>query len=195
MRLTFVLAFLLASFGASIGSVLAADTHIHASVTFKKALSASVGNDMDFGIITYELNHGGTVTLGTNGAVQLENGSNGLSLSGGAPHAADVTLSGDDQSTVEVSCETTGTLKNGNSDSLALKNIEIAIETGLAPGNGLACSGLNVTTASIDLGSTPSPKIYLGGAVDVANNAIQNGGAYSTVQAGADPITIRVVYQ
>lgn len=84
MRLTFVLAFLLASFGASIGSVLAADTHIHASVTFKKALSASVGNDMDFGIITYELNHGGTVTLGTNGAVQLENGSNGLSLSGGA---------------------------------------------------------------------------------------------------------------
>jgi len=150
---------------------------------------------MNFGDVDYDTIHSGAIELGTNGTVQLASGSAGINLNGGAPSAGDLTISGDGQSTIQISCESAGVLGASGGHALTLQNVEFAIDTGRTYGAGTSCSGLASPGASIDLASNTSPQIFFGGALDVSGNAISHSGNYSTTNAGGDPVTVRVVYQ
>jgi len=177
------------------GIAHAVDVTVGAAVNMRAVISATKGQDMNFGNIDYDPNHTGTIELGTNGALQLASGSSGISLNGGAPSAGDLTISGDGQSTIQISCENGGVLGAGGGHALPLQNVEFAVDTGRAYGAGTPCSGLASSSTTIDLASNIAPKILFGGALNVSGNAITYSGNYSTTNAGGDPVTVRVVYQ
>ena len=172
----------------------AIDTSIEASITTRLAVSAIKGNDMNFGLIEYDVAHSGDVLLGTDGSVQLSSAS-GLNISGGSATAADISFSGDTNSTIEISCETGGVLSASNGDTLTLSNVEFALDSGVSAGAGTACTGLGTASSTIDLSANPTPTMFFGATVNIASNAISTSSNFSTTQAGGDQVTIRVVYQ
>jgi len=177
-----------------IRALYAMDTDVDASVQMRAAITLSKTKDMDFGIIDYNPSHSGLIQLATNDTVTLS-GASGLVLGGGTPAAGDITIGGDGQSIVEISCETSGTLSDGTANNLNLQSIEYAIDTGVAFGAGTACAGLGTSPFLVDLVSNPAPRILLGGEIDVSGDAIAVSSLYSTTNAGGDPVTVQVVYQ
>jgi hypothetical protein len=173
----------------------AANIDVDASIQTRVAISLAVSKNMDFGTVDYEPVHTGTVQLATNDTVTLGGGSSGITVSGGSPAAAIVNLGGDGASIVEVSCEDGGLLTDGGANNLTLQNTEYSIDTGVAFGSGISCSGLGVSPTSIDLSANPTPKILLGGEIDVSGSAINVSAIYGTFNAGGNPMTVRVVYQ
>lgn len=173
----------------------ALDTNVGAAVKMRQVISATKGQDLNFGQVDYEPSHSGAIQLGTDGNIQLGSGTFGISLNGGTPTAGDITLSGDGQSTIEISCENNGVLTAGGANTLNLQNVEFAVDAGQAFGSGTQCAGLAAPAAAIDLASNNTPKILIGGALNVASNAITSSNTYSTTNAGGDPVTMRVVYQ
>lgn len=169
----------------------AIDVDIHASIITRKAISVSVKSEMNFGEVTFEESNSGLIQLGTNGAVSLAGG-NGLEL-GGAATAGKLAISGDSNSDVEISCENGGTLSDGGAGTLVLKNVEIAMNTGTGPGMAASCNGLGNTTLTHNLGGADD--LLIGGALDISQSQITTEGAHTTLAAGGDPVTIRVVYQ
>lgn len=173
----------------------ALDINVGAAVTMRQVISATKGQDLNFGQVGYEASHGGEIQLGTDGNIQLSGGTFGIDLNGGAPTAGDITLSGDGQSTIEISCENSGVLAAGGSNTLNLQNVELAVDSGQAFGSGTQCTGLASPITAIDLASNNAPTILIGGALNVASNAITSTNTYSTANAGGDPVIMRIVYQ
>ena len=176
-------------------SANAADIWIDGGIVTRAVVSATKGQDMDFGYVDYDPIHAGQIQLGTDGSVQLGGGASGVSLNGGTPTAGDITLSGDGQSTIQISCESSGVLGAGGVSTLNLQNVEFAIDTGQVYGSGTPCAGLSSSSATIDLASNNAPQIFFGGALDLSGNAITRSDHYSTANAGGDPVTVRIVYQ
>jgi len=173
----------------------AADVAVDAHIRFKSAIAAVTVSDMNFGDILYEASHTGSIELGTNGNVQINGGSIGLSADGGSSTAGEVAISGDAASIVEISCENSGVLASSSGDTLSLQNIELAVNAGQNFGSGIACAGLASSVQTIDFGATPTPTLLFGGSVNVASNAITQNTSFSTMNGGGDPVTVRVVYQ
>ena len=172
----------------------AADIDVDASIQTQAALSLTKNTDMDFGLVEFDAAHSGEIQLGTNGTVTLT-GASGLTLGTAATTAGDVDVSGDAASVIEISCDAGGTLTDGGSNTLTLSDVEIAIDTGAAAGSGTACAGLTTVSTTVDLSSTATPKILMGGTLDVGADAIDGTFTYDTAAAGGDPVTLRVVYQ
>lgn len=172
----------------------AADVDVDASIETQAAISLTKNTDMDFGLVEYDSVHSGSIQLGTNGTVTLS-GATGLTLGAASTTAGDVDVSGDGNSVVEISCETGGTLTDGGSNTLTLSATEIAIDTGAAAGSGTSCAGLASVATTVDLSVNATPKILMGGTLDVGADAIDGSFSYDTAAAGGDPVTLRVVYQ
>jgi len=172
----------------------AADIDVDASIQTQAALSLTKNTDMDFGLVEFDALHSGDIQLGTDGTVVLT-GATGLTLGAVATTAGDVDVSGDAASVVEISCETGGSLTDGGANTLTLSDVEIAIDTGAAAGAGTACAGLATASTTVDLAVTATPKILMGGTLDVTADAIDGSFTYDTAAVGGDPVTLRVVYQ
>ena len=170
------------------------DVDVDASIITKAAISLTKNTDMDFGDVEFATTHGGQIQLGTDGTVVLT-GATGLTLGAAATTAGDVDVSGDGASVVEISCETGGTLTDGGANTLTLSATEFTTGAGGAPGSGTACAGLGTTPGTVDLSVTATPKVLIGGTIDVTGNAIAVSATYDTAAAGGDPMTLRVVYQ
>ena len=177
------------------GVAHAIDVQVNASVNMKAVISATAGQDMNFGNVNFEPNHSGEIRLATNGSVQLGGGASGLTLDGGSPTAGDVTISGDGQSNIEISCESNGVLGSNGSGTLNLQDVQFSVDSGRSYGAATNCSGLSSPAAVLDLASNNAPKLFFGGALNVSGNAISASDQYSTANAGGDPVTVRVVYQ
>lgn len=176
--------------------VLALDQAIQATIETRAAVAITVVTDMDFGLVDYAATHSGTITLATNGTAALS-GATGLTLSG-SPTAGNITVSGDGASTVDISCETGGTLTDGvANNTLTLGATEIAIGAGTTFGAGTACAGLATPSLTNDFGTTATPTVRIGGSLNTTTNAIDGSATYATNAGGGadDPVTIRVVYQ
>lgn len=151
-------------------------------------------SDMSFGDVDYGATYSGTVQLGTNGSLTLT-GATGLSTNG-AGQAGSVTITSTGTGIVEIKCDPDGKMKNGNS-SLDIANTEITVDAGVSFGSGMPCQGIknpNPVVTTVDLAANPSPDIFLGGSVVIANGSL-NSGTYVTAVGGGKPITIRVVFQ
>lgn len=180
-------------FGAA-QNVMAADVDVDASIITRAAISLTKNTDMDFGAVDYDAAHGGSIQLGTDGTVILT-GATGLTLGAAGTTPGDVDVSGDGASTIEISCDTGGTLTDGGANTLTLSSVEFTTAAGGAPGTGTSCAGLGTTPGTVDLAVTATPTILMGGTLDVTGNAIAAAATYSTASAGGDPVTLRVVYQ
>lgn len=174
---------------------MAATEDVDATLNTRQALSLTKNNDMDFGDVDYEATHTGTIRLGTDGNVAL-NAATGLTIpTGSTGNAADIDVSGDNASTIEISCETGGTLADSSSNTLTLQATEVAIDTGVAFGSGSACAGVGTTSTTVDLSANNNPTILIGGEVDLSSNAIATTDTYTSTNAGGDPVTVSVTYQ
>ena len=173
----------------------AADVSIHASLKARLALSATAGNDMNFGTVNFDRAHNGRIQIGTDGRVSLGAGSAGLNVTGENTTPADVMISGDSQSTVSIACDASGRLSNGAGGALGLTNVEFSVDSGKSYGSATACRGLGEPSETLDLGANNTPKLYFGGAVDVQPNSFLQNADYSTANGGGDPIRVRLIYQ
>lgn len=172
-----------------------ADTvNVEATLEARASLSVTKNNDMSFGTINYDAEHAGIIQLATDGSVSLAEAS-GLSISGGTPSAGDVTVVGDNQSVVEISCEASGALSDGGAVTLPLRNSEFTLNTGTTFGDGTACTGLGAASSIHDFSQTPSAKILMGAEIEIAQNAITGPSVFSTSNGGGDPITLEIIYQ
>ena len=173
----------------------AATEDVDASLQTRAALSLTKNNDMDFGDIDFEATHTGTLRLATDGSAAL-NAATGLTIpASSSPAAGDVDVAGDNASTIEISCTTGGTLADASANTLTLQNTEFAIDTGVAFGSGTACAGVGTSPGTVDLSSNNTPKILIGGELDLSSNAIATSDTYSTTNAGGTAMTLSVVYQ
>ena len=173
----------------------AVDIQIGASIQLRAVISATKGQDMNFGSVRYENSHAGQVQLGSDGSVGLSGDSYGLSLDGGGATAGDLTLNGDSLSNIEVSCDSTAQLGSDGTSTLSLDNVQFSIDSGAAYGSGTPCAGINTASVAIDLGATPSPQLFFGAAVNFTSDSIDSSSLYSTSVGAGSPVTVRVVYQ
>ena len=150
---------------------------------------------MDFGLVDFGATHDGYVRLGTNGSITLSAGASGLDLDGTAA-AGEISVSGDDQSTVSISCNSSGSLSDGEGNTLSLMNVEYAIDSGVAFGDGIPCAGLGNSETSVNLAAIPNPNLLFGGELDLSDSAISESGAYDAAPVmGGTGVTVRIVYQ
>ena len=173
---------------------IAKQVTVDAAMQTRRAISLTKNFDMAFGDLDYEAIHSGQVQLGTDGTAALSVAAVGLTLAG-TPAAGDVDVSGNNTSTIEISCDAGGTLTDGGGNSLTLQNVEIAIDTGVAFGAGTACAGVGTVSTTVDLSLNNTPKILMGGEIDTGVSAITSDATYSTANAAGSPVTLRVVYQ
>lgn len=172
----------------------AVDIDVGATLHTSAAISATKGQDMNFGTVRYDANHAGQVQLGTNGSLQLSGDSYGLALSGGTATPGDIIVGGDSLSNVEVSCEVDAQLGNNGSSTLSLSNVQFSVNAGHAYGAATMCNGLGNASATLDLGAEPAPQLFFGAAVNFTSNSITSSETFSTSNGG-DPVTVRIVYQ
>ncbi|PIR34046.1 MAG: hypothetical protein COV36_01545 [Alphaproteobacteria bacterium CG11_big_fil_rev_8_21_14_0_20_44_7] len=170
-----------ASFNAS-----AVDQDIDASAEFRAALALSNAVDMDFGVIDYSGTSAGTVVLDAADASLTGDANYVPASSTGTLGAVDI--DGETGATIEISCESTGTLSDGT-NTLGLINTEVRIG-----GTDRACAGLGTSPSTFDL-SAGTDTLEVGATINILAGGIQAAGVYNTTNASGDPITVRVVYQ
>ena len=147
---------------------------------------------MHFGLIEFATPHMGDITLGSNGGVSLTG--TGLIYQGNAV-PGQISITGN-TGVVEVKCEATATL--GGANTLSITNIDISPYSGVAPGAGTPCQGIggaDPTAVVLDLGSTPNPRLYFGGKLNIPMNGLSVSGRYESNASGGDPVTISAVFQ
>lgn len=171
---------------------MAAQQNVGATLDARPALSLSNVEDMNFGVVEFAAAHSGDIRLATNGTIALNAGV-GLVLSGGA-QAGSVDISSNGTTDMEVSCETSGTLSDGATHTLALSSLQVSAAVGGAAwsaAGSTACAGIGTTPMVAPMGTAT---IYIGGAIAGLNNNLLDA-VYDTTQALGDPVTLQVVYQ
>lgn len=180
---------IVASLGLMTSAAFAADTDLDASIVTRQAITLTEVSNLDFGTVDYAAVHSGSVILGTNGIVSVTG--SGLT-SKGSPTAGNIQFSGDGSSTVEIACENSAILSDGNGNALALSAVEFSTTGGQAAGAGTPCGGLGIVSDTLDLAINPVATLLVGATLDANINSAAN---YTTAQAGGNPVTFRVVYQ
>lgn len=174
---------------------VASDTDYDASVQTFSAFAITKISDMNFGNISYDAVHSGSIYLGTDGNVSLVN-TNGLYLESNAPtNAGAVVVTGGTSSIIEVSCQRSGTMTDGGGNSLRVVRAEVALNTGVPARSGTRCLGKRNVIMTIDTSVTPVPMILMGGRINTNNDAIDGDLSYSTLNSGGSPVELRIVYQ
>lgn len=173
--------------------VSAATTNIDATAVFRAALALSGEVDMDFSDVDFVAPvAGGTVGLGTNGAIVYD----GAVFSGaGTGTAGSVSITGTTGLTVDVECEVDATMGDGGGETIDVVSIEVdrLADVG-ASGTGTACAGIGSAAISFALAGGANV-IRLGGVIDGDTASVGFGaGTYSTA-TGGDDIQIDVIYQ
>lgn len=101
-----------------------------------------------------------------------------------------VEFTGDENSTVDISCDTSAVMMEPvSSTTITVNALEVKMNTGGATGTGTACAGLGTSPLNYQVAATN--KIILGGTL--VGNANIKTAEYDTATGGT-PATIRVVY-
>ena len=150
---------------------------------------------MFFGDLAYDVNHSGSITLGTNGIASLS-ASNGLALSG-TEAAGGVNITATTTDVIEIRCVDSTILSNGN-NKMDLTNIEVAINNGVSFGNAAACTGTqtkNAPSIVYDMASGNTPILLVGGRLVIPTNGLESGTYNGQGGGGSKPVAISVVFQ
>lgn len=185
---------LTAAVAITTGVVYAADQSVDVTAAFRQAITLTKNFDLAFSSVD-PIDFAGTpagtdlVQLATSGAITY----GGVAFSGPSTgQAADVSISGDGVSPVEVSCSTGATMAHSGGTTVTVDQLQISMNTGDAFGAAdYTCAGVGTTPHVHTLDGTD--KVLMGGRL-VGNATIVNG-AYSTATAGGAAATVRVVYQ
>ena len=159
------------------------------------AQSVSSNSSLNFGLIEFDSNHAGELTLGTNGGVSLTG--TGLFYQGNAV-PGQITL-GDITGNVEIRCDATSIMAGtSGGSSLNVSNIEAAVSIGVSAGSGNACQGVagaDPAAVVISLDSNPNAHVLFGGKLTIPSGALNGGKTYSSSAASGSPLTISIVFQ
>ena len=163
--------------------------------SFAFAQSVSSNSNLNFGLIEFDSNHMGELTLGTNGGVSLTG--SGLFYQGNAM-PGQITL-GDTTGIVEIRCDATSIMGgNAGGGSLTVTDIEASVSTGLPAGSATPCQGVggsDPAAALVNLDSNPNARVLFGGKLNIGSGALNGGRTYSSSSAGGSPLTISIVFQ
>ena len=172
----------------------AVTVQVDANANFLAALALTKNTDMEFNTIeTAAAPAGGdTAALGTDATITYAGNFSGAGT--GTEGNVDVTA-GTDGATIDIFCETSGTLTDGAGSSIDVVSTEVVMETGVAAGAGNACAGLGVAAVSPVLNLATNNTILMGGTIDGATAAAFVNAAHSTTNAGGDPVQLDVQYQ
>ncbi len=155
----------------------------------------SANTAISFGTIELADTHSGNVQLATNGDVQTTG--SGLSARDDG-NAGSIKITEPDTGIIDIKCASSGQLVDAVAPSLTIQNIEIAINTGVSFGNGIACRGIlpaDPVTTSIDMDALPDPDILVGGEVVINNiSPLPTDRMYST-NAGGNAIRLSITVQ
>ena len=135
---------------------------------------------------------GDTAVLGTDANIVYAGNFSGAGT--GTEGNIDITT-GTDGATLDIFCETSGTLTDGAGSSIDVNAVEIVMETGVAGGAGTACAGLATAALSPVLDLATNNTILMGGTIDGATAAAFVNAPHSTTLAGGDPVQLDVQYQ
>ncbi len=167
----------------------AREVDIQATATFRRALSVSGVEQMNFSSIVVAQGAEGTIRLATDGTISYDEGFSG----NGEGAAGRLDLSGTLGEDVEIACETDGKLSNGE-NTLPLLAAEMAVSSGVAFGEGDPCQGLSSAAVTHTLSSgSSSNSLFFGSRIDVSNAMPE--GTFSTDQPDGEALTVRVTYK
>lgn len=172
----------------------AVTVQVDANASFLAALTLTKNTDMEFNTIeTAAAPAGGdTAVLGTDANIVYAGNFSGAGT--GTEGNVDITT-GTDGATLDIFCETSGTLTDGAGSSIDVNAVEIVMETGVAGGSGTACAGLATAALTPVLNLTTNNTILMGGTIDGATAASFVNAPHSTTLAGGDPVQLDVQYQ
>ncbi len=181
------------AFGITAHSAFATEADVEAVAITRAAITLTPGTDIDFGTIDFGAAQAGDIVLNPVGGAVDVSAATDITASG-APTAGVLTVGGDGETDVGITCLATATLTDDvtGAASITLSDVMVSVDGGAA----VACDGLGVTETVVDLAVTPAPVLTFGGTLDVTANAIDAGNfTYSTENTGGVPVTVRVVYQ
>lgn len=164
----------------------AAITDIGASMQARQAISISDVQNIAVGEVDFLPVHEAVIQVGTDGEIKVVG--SGLEISGGVSIGS-VNISGDENSTIGISCETEGALANSDGESLPMNNTEISV-TPVAFGSGSKCLGLG----NVSLNVSGDAVVLLGAEITIAQSSLKEG-FYDTALGNGAPITVEMVYQ
>ena len=152
-------------------------------------------SDMDFGSYDFSTSYSVQFQLGTNGNLNVVG--TGVVFNGGES-AGQIRITSPDTGIIEIKCTNIAELTDPTATSLAIQNIEIAVNTGVPFGSGNTCDGIgagdNIAT-TIDMDANPDPDVYIGGQVIILSPiTLPTDHVYNTSGTGT-PITMSVVIQ
>jgi hypothetical protein len=185
--------------GGVSGGLWADDENVDVAATFRRAIELNEVNSVDF---TTNLSSPGaepiefTATPGASDWVRLATDDSldydGVFIGPATGQAGEVTIVGDDESVVYVSCADTAIMRNAGGGNVTV-NMQFKMNTGGNWAAGTDCAGVTDTSFEYTLNdSVTTDTILLGGEI-VGNNTITSD-PYSTANAGT-PAVLRVVYK
>ena len=151
--------------------------------------------NIDFGRVDFAASHNGNIRLGTNGNVSTT----GFGLaSRNDGNAGSARVTSPDTGILEVKCSATGELVDPVATNLNITNVEIAINTGVNFGSGIACGGTqpaDPVVTTLDMDALGDPDILIGGEIAVSGPiTLPPDKVYST-SGGGTPIGLSIVVQ
>lgn len=184
--------------GAFITQAKAVDNaDVEASVETRTAISVVKTADIDFGRLDVEIaTQAATLILDpTSGAIA---GASATVVPSGTPLAGRVTITADGASNVDIICNASATLINGNADTLTMSDVRVeAISGGTYVSTictGAAQGITAVTDDEIVLGVGGTLALVAGGN-EVKAGSFLGVNAYDTATGAGVPVNIRAVYQ
>lgn len=150
---------------------------------------------VDFGRFDFAASHNGVIQLGTDGNVNVSGFGIAARNNG---NAGRVQITSPDTGTLELRCAVSGLLVDPSATDLTISNIEVAVNTGVVFGSGLACGGAllaDPVVALLDMDSLGDPDILIGGQVIVPGTiTLPPDQGYVTTGTGT-PIRLSIVVQ
>lgn len=169
------------------GYAYAESANIGASVLFRQALSITNVIDMEFGAVEYVASAGSAnITLSPDGSLVSDNVEYTVNPTG---VAGSLDISGDTGSTVNISCDATGSVSDGV-NTLDLDTVNISVDGG---STSFACTGSSSVAASPTL--TGSDQLVMGATLVVPSASVLSNDEFNTANAGGSPINVTIVYQ
>jgi hypothetical protein len=167
----------------------AAEASIGAKATFKRAISLSNAQNMDFSIIKFSQNITGDVYLGTDGNLSYGAGFSGDNNG----KAGSVDISGTIGESVSISCDKTGRLSDENI-SLELKSIEFSMgKFGKAFGSGEKCKGIESSSLSHLISpNNENNTVKFGAQLSATTDNMSKISEFNTNKGR--PITVMIIY-
>ena len=159
-------------------------------------ITLSLNSGIHFGTYEFDTSHRGDVEMGTDGNITIVNNT-GLSYAGGASPGA-VTISAAPQDVVEIRCEGAGRIiVQSNGERLNVRDMELAVDTGVPYGSGIECIGTanrNDPVLLLDLATNTTPTILMAGRLRIFRDRLDSG-FHSASNPGGDTLRLRVLFQ